>query len=154
MEWFNYYGLAVICIIMIPNVICTFVDKSAFENYFHNKIIETMEQIGRFGCFACMIINVPFVCYGFWMENALAIYLITNGVLLTTYLLGWVIFDKKKQITKTLWLSIAPTIIFVFSGVALRHLPLIVFATLFGIAHITISYKNAVLRVNKHKSEH
>lgn len=154
MNWFNYYGFAVICIIMIPNVICTFADKSVFENYFHNKLIETMEQVGRFGCFACMIVNVPFVCYGFWMKNALAIYLITNGILLTLYLLGWMVLGKKQQITKALWLSITPTIIFVFSGVALRHVLLIAFAILFGIAHITISYKNAVLRVNNYKSEH
>ena len=153
MGWFNYYGFAVICIIMIPNIICAFVDKNAFKNYFNNKIIEIIEQIGRFGCFVCMIINIPFVHYGFWIKNALAVYLITNGVLVTLYLLGWVIFCKKKQITKALWLSITPTIIFVFSGVALRYVLLVVFATLFGIAHITISCKNAVFLVNNYKSE-
>ncbi len=36
-----------------------------------------------------------------------------------------------------------PTVIFVFSGIVLAYIPLIVFAVIFGITHIYLSYKNS-----------
>lgn len=56
MEWFNYIGLIFIAAIMLPNVIFAFTNKEGFKNYYNNKIIEALEQIGRFGCFIFMII--------------------------------------------------------------------------------------------------
>ncbi len=52
MEWLNLYGLAFIAVIMIPNIIYAIKCKEGFENKWHNKIVELLEQIGRFGCFA------------------------------------------------------------------------------------------------------
>ena len=43
-----------------------------------------------------------------------------------------------------LWLSVTPSVIFLFSGIVLSSVPLIVFAVLFGIGHIAVSYKNGV----------
>lgn len=45
---------------------------------------------------------------------------------------------------KALSLSIIPSAIFLFSGVVLANIPLIVFAVLFAVNHILISYKNAL----------
>lgn len=50
MNWFNYYGMIAVAIIMIPNIISAAVDKSAFENRFNNKAILVLEQIGRYSC--------------------------------------------------------------------------------------------------------
>ena len=142
MDWFNYYGLIAIAIILIPNIISAVVDKGTFVNKCNNKALIVLEQIGRYGCMAFTVFNIPYTYFNFWFDNALFVYLIVNGALLVFYILGWLIFRKGRSTVKMLWLSITPTVLFLFSGIALLSIPLMVFAVLFGIGHITISYKN------------
>lgn len=144
MNWFNFYGLAAVIILMLPNIFCMIFDKTAFENKINNKALQVFEQIGRFGCMILMVFNIPYTYLGFWLNNALLIYLIFGGVLLALYLAGWIIFRKNKGKAKALYLSILPTILFLFCGIMLCYFPLIVFAIIFGICHITISYKNVL----------
>lgn len=59
MGWINIFGLVFMVIIMIPNVIFALKCKDGFENKWENKFIEALEQIGRYGCFAFMVINIP-----------------------------------------------------------------------------------------------
>lgn len=92
MGWFNIYGLIIIAVIMIPNIVFAIKIQNGFENLWHNKIVETLEQIGRFGCFGLMIFNIPYTYIGFWFDNALAVYIIVCTVLVTAYCL---IFQKK-----------------------------------------------------------
>ena len=143
MGWFNYYGLAAVIIVILPTVLCTVFDKSVFEIKFKNKPLEIIEQVGRYGCMAFMVFNVPYTYFGFWFENALPIYLAVGGAMLVFYSLGWAIFRKVKSKVKMLWLSVTPTALFLFCGITVSSVPLIVCAVLFGIGHITISYKNA-----------
>ena len=142
MSWFNYYGLIAVAIIMIPNIICAVVDKSTFENKCSNKAIITLEQIGRYGCMSFMVFNIPYTYFNFWFSHALIVYLTINGVLLVLYILGWIVFRKGRNTVKMLWLSIIPTTLFLFSGVMLLSVPLIISAVIFGIGHITVSYLN------------
>ena len=143
MGWFNYYGLIALVVIMVPNIICSLVDKEAFANKFENKALIILEQIGRYGCMLFMVFNVPYTYFGFWFENALLVYLICGGALLIAYCLGWIIFRKGKSKVKMLYLSITPTLLFLFCGITVSSIPLIVLSILFGIGHITISYKNS-----------
>ena len=142
MSWFNYYGLIAVAIILIPNIISAVVDKSAFINNYNNKSLLVLEQIGRYGCMAFMVFNIPYTYFNFWFNHALLVYLIVNGILLILYILGWIVFRKGRNIIKMLWLSIIPTLLFLFSGIILLSIPLILFTVCFGIGHITISYKN------------
>ena len=142
MSWFNYYGLIAVAIIMIPNIICAVVDKSTFENKYSNKAIITLEQIGRYGCMSFMVFNIPYTYFNFWFTHALIVYLTINGVLLVLYILGWIVFRKGRNTVKMLWLSIIPTTLFLFGGVMLLSVPLIISAVIFGIGHITVSYLN------------
>ena len=41
-----------------------------------------------------------------------------------------------------LWLSITPTVIFMFSGIMVLSIPLMLCSIIFGIGHTTVSYKN------------
>ncbi|MDE6059787.1 MAG: hypothetical protein K2G44_07100 [Clostridia bacterium] len=142
MSWFNYYGLIAVAIILIPNIISALVDKGAFENKYTNKAILALEQIGRYGCMVFMTFNIPYTYFNFWFDHALMVYLIVNGVLLLLYVLGWILFRKGRNTIKMLWLSIIPTVLFLFSGIMLLSIPLIVLAVIFGIGHITVSYMN------------
>ena len=144
MGWFNYYGLIIIAIIMIPNIIFAFKHKEAFTNTYKNRAVEIMEQVGRYACFALMIFNIPYTYFNFWFDNALVVYLSVNGVLCVAYLIFWGVCWNKNGKLRALSLSITPSLIFFFSGVALANIPLIAFAVIFGINHILLSYKNAI----------
>ncbi len=146
MSWFNYYGLAIIAIIMIPNIIYAIKCKDGFENLYKNKVVEIFEQIGRYGCFALMIFNVPYTYFNFWFEYALWVYVGVNGGLCIAYVIFWIVCWKSDGMLKALSLSILPSVIFLFSGVILADIPLIIFAVIFSINHILLSYKNAKLK--------
>ena len=128
---------------MIPNVISAIYDKSSFENKNISKPIIVIEQIGRYGCMAFMVFNIPYTYFGFWFNYALTVYLAVGGFLLLLYCLGWLILFKSRSKLKMLWLSITPAILFVFCGIVVSSIPLLLFSVLFAIGHITISYKNA-----------
>lgn len=144
MSWFNYYGLIIIAIIMIPNIIFAIKRKDGFANSYKNKPVEIMEQTGRYACMALMIFNIPYTYFNFWFDYALAFYLSVNGILCLAYLLFWGICWNKNGKLKALSLSVIPSVIFLFSGIVLADIPLILFAVLFGINHILLSYKNSV----------
>lgn len=145
MGWFNTYGLILMILIMLPNVIFSIKRKEAFDNVWHNRTIEIFEQIGRFGCFIFMIINIPYTWSGFWFYGASTVYILVNLALVAIYCVIWIVCFNKNSIFKALALSILPAVIFFFSGIMLLSVPLIIASAIFAACHITISYKNAVL---------
>ena len=148
MKWFNLYGLIFIAVIMIPNIIFAAKCKDGFENKYKNKLVETLEQIGRFTCFGTMIINIPGTVFGSLDGSKLAAYLIVDGVLIALYCLIWAICFKKSSVFRALALSIIPSVIFIFSGVMLHSVILTAAAVVFAPCHILISYKNAAEEAN------
>ncbi len=143
MEWFNAYGLIFIAVIMIPNIIFAIKCKDGFENKWNNKIAQIIEQIGRFGCFGFMIINIPGTSFGWWSDAAFTLYIIVDIVLVLLYCIIWIICFKKNSMFRALALSVIPSVLFLFSGIMSRSVLLIIASVLFAPAHITISYKNA-----------
>ena len=142
MKWFNIFGFIFICIIMIPNIIFAIKCKEGFENKWNNKFVEITEQIGRFGCFGFMVINIPKTYLGWWSDEAFTIYLIVNIILIILYCLIWCLCFGKNSIFRSLSLSIIPSIIFLFSGIMTSSLLLIISSLIFAPSHIMISYKN------------
>lgn len=143
MEWINIFGLIFIVIIMVPNILYAIKCKEGFENKWNNKKVEMIEQIGRFGCFGFMIFNIPGTWFGWWSDEAFTIYLIVNVILIMAYCIIWAICFKKNSVFKALALSIIPSCVFLFSGIMMRSVLLIIMAVLFATSHIMISYKNA-----------
>lgn len=143
MEWINVFGAIFIAVIMIPNIIYAIKCKDGFENKWSNRVVEAIEQIGRFGCFGFMVLQIPGTWFGWWSDEAFAIYLVVNGILILPYCLIWVICFSKNTVFKALALSVIPSVVFLFSGIMSRSVLLIVAAVLFAPAHILISYKNA-----------
>ena len=146
MDWLNYIGLIIIVVIMIPNIVFAIRNKNNFNNVYKNKIVEISEQFGRYGCLFFMVFNVPYTYFNFWFINAEFIYIIVNSLLSLTYLFCWVIFWEKNTLAKALWLSILPSCVFIFSGMMLLNVPLIVFSLIFATSHILLSIKNELLR--------
>ena len=143
MGWFNVFGLFFIVVIMIPNILFAIKCKDGFDNKWNNKCVEVIEQIGRFGCFGFMIINIPGTWFGWWSDEAFALYLIVDVVLVMLYYAIWIICFKRNSIFRALVLSAIPSIMFLFSGIMSRSVLLTIASLLFAPSHIMISYRNA-----------
>lgn len=143
MEWLNVFGLVMVAVIMIPNILFTMKCKDGFVNKWNSKSVETVEQIGRFGCFGFMIINIPGTWFGWWSDEAFAVYLVVDAVLVTLYCVIWAVCFRKNSVFRALALSIIPSVLFLFSGIMSRSILLTIAAVLFAPSHILISYQNA-----------
>lgn len=145
-KYVNFWGLILVVIILIPNIVFAISCKDGFENRYQNKLVETLEQIGRFGCFFSMFIMIPYMNKGYWFQQGKTIYLILGFLLVGLYCLGWIVFWKENSIRKSLYLSIVPSLLFLESGVLSGNILLLIFAVIFAPCHILISYRNAVLK--------
>ena len=143
MEWLNVFGLVMAAVIMIPNILFAMKCKDGFVNKWNNKSVETVEQIGRFGCFGFMIINIPGTWFGWWSDEAFAVYLVVDAALVTLYCVIWAVYFRKSSVFRALALSIIPSVLFLFSGIMSRSILLTIAAVLFAPSHILISYQNA-----------
>lgn len=143
MEWFNVFGLIILAVIMIPNIIFAIKCKEMFSSKWKNRYVEATEQIGRFGCFGFMVINIPGTWFGWWSDEAFAVYLIVDAILSLLYCAIWIVCFKKSGVFRALALSIIPSLMFLFSGIMSRSVLLTAAALLFAPSHIMISYKNA-----------
>jgi len=137
----NIYGLIIIAIVMIPNVIFAIKEKN-FESKYHNKAVEIIEQIGRFGSMGLMIFNIPLFEFGYWFNYGKIVYMVLTGVLAVLYCFVWFLYFSKLTMEKAMALAIIPTIIFLSSGIIQGKVLLITTAIFFGIGHIIISYNN------------
>lgn len=145
-KYVNFWGLILVVIILIPNIVFAISCKDGFENRYQNKLVETLEQIGRFGCFFSMFIMIPYMNKGYWFQQGKTIYLILGFLLVGLYCLGWIVFWKENSIRKSLYLPIVPSLLFLESGVVSGNILLLIFAVIFAPCHILISYWNAVLK--------
>lgn len=163
MEWINVFGLVFVAVMMIPNILY-FIGEYAREagrksvihksgsgegsahgaplcSAWQSRAVECVEQLGRFGCILFMSLNLPGTWFGWWSDEAFAIYLIVDAALVLLYIAIWAICFRKPSLFRALVLSILPSILFLFSGIMSRSIPLIASSLLFAPSHILISYK-------------
>ena len=137
----NLFGFIIVAIMLIPNIIYGIKFKDA-ENKCTNKVMNIIEQVGRYGSMALMVLPLFVWEFGFSGVYMMLVYLFGNGILLLTYLVIWIFYFKKQTMGKALALAIIPTSIFFLSGVTLYHWTLVVAAVAFGIGHIFVTYQN------------
>lgn len=65
MGWFNYIGIIIFVLIMIPNIFYSIRHKDAFNNTDINKYIIILEQIARYGCILFLIFNIPMTYFDY-----------------------------------------------------------------------------------------
>lgn len=144
MTWFNYIGLIIIAVIMIPNIVFAIKNKGGYQNTYQNKAALILEQISRYACMVLMIFNIPYTWIGFYFSFAEIVYIIVNSLFVLAYCVIWIALWKKSGIVKALLLSIIPSLVFLFSGIMIASIPLTVFAVIFSVTHILISVKNSI----------
>lgn len=144
MSWLNVFGLVFVVLLLIPNIIYA-VKYRDVENLCKNKVMNVLEQIGRYGSMFLMVFNIGIAEFGFVSTNAFLIYFLGSIVLMLAYWIIWIIFFVNQSMWNRMALAIIPTLLFLLSGCTLRHILLIITAIVFGIGHIYVTYINAKL---------
>lgn len=149
MNYINIYGLVFILVIMIPNIVFAIKNKDGFCNAWRNRVAETFEKIGRFGCLGLMVLVIPGCGFGFSSDKAFAAYIILDILLSAAYCLLWIVLFRNNNVFRALALSVIPSLLFLVSGVLSHYWPLCIAAAVFAPSHIAVSYKNAVLETQR-----
>lgn len=142
-NFINLLGFIIVAVMLIPNIIYGIKFKG-LENKCTNKAMNVIEQAGRYGSMALMVLPLFVWEFGFSSVFMMFVYLLGNGILLFIYVLVWVFYFKKQTMGKAMILAIAPTCIFFLSGVTLYHWALVVAAVIFGVGHIYVTYQNNI----------
>lgn len=137
----NVCGLIVVVLMLVPNMVYALKAKDAVYRRV-NIVIEILEQIGRYSSMILMIFPLGMRKFGFPSVTDMFVYLIGNVSLLVAYWIVWVFYFRKRSLKKAMVLAIPPTMIFLVSGITLRHFVLIGMAIVFGISHGYITYRN------------
>lgn len=143
MEYINLYGLFMILLVLLPNLIYGLYISGKPVPKEKHRILGPIEQIGRIGCVAFMALEIPGVYFDYWSQTAFLLYLSIGFTLVFAYCLFWIIFWKKGSMVRALLLSILPSLLFLSCGIFSRSILLIVFALIFAPAHIAISCMDA-----------
>ena len=140
-SWINIFGLVIVILLLLPNII--------YEMKFHeignkckNKTMNIIEQIGRYSSMFLMIFNIGVAEFGFSLAEVFIIYFVGNTFLMIAYWIIWGLYFKKRVLWRSMVLAIIPTVIFLLSGITLRHYLLVISAIVFGIGHIYVTYQN------------
>lgn len=140
-SFINLCGLLIVVIMLIPNVIYAIKVKDVSYRKVHIAI-GVLEQVGRYGSMLLMILPLGMKEFGFASVAEMFVYLFGNVILLVVYLTTWIFYYKKRSLFSAMMLAVVPTLIFLISGITLRHVLLIITAVVFGVAHGYITYQN------------
>lgn len=143
MSWLNIFGLVLVVMLLIPNIIYAIKFKDQ-KNLCTNRFMNILEQIGRYACIFLMIFNIGIAEFGFESVEAFLIYGIGNVVLMLAYWIIWMLYFYKKSFGKQIALAVIPTCLFLLSGITMEHYLLVLFGIIFGIGHIYVTCKNRV----------
>ena len=97
MKWINVFGLIFVAVMMIPNVFYfagKYVRKAERESVIGKdgseegsvhgaplcRAFECVEQLGRFGCILFMSVNLPGTWFGWWSDEAFAVFGVHDGL--------------------------------------------------------------------------
>lgn len=137
----NIFGSIIVIIMLIPNIIYGLRSKN-IQTKNKNKIMNIIEQIGRYASMTLMVLPLFVWKFGFSNVFMMLVYIFGNGILLMTYWIVWIFYFKRYTYSRAMTLSIVPTIIFLLNGLTLSHCALVVAAVLFGVGHIYVTHQN------------
>ena len=140
--WINVFGAVIVILMLIPNIVYAIRYRDE-RNLCTNRVMNAIEQIGRYACIVLMWLPLLVWKFGFQSVFELLLYLFGNGALLLAYRIVFFRYMRKRSKASALTLAILPSCIFLMSGILLRHWLLVGFAVLFAVGHIYVTLKNA-----------
>lgn len=139
--WINIFGLILVVLLLIPNIIYALKHRGQ-GNRCTSRLVNTLEQIGRYSCMFLIIFNIGIGEQGFSSIELFIVYVIGNGLLILAYWIFWVLFFIRPSISKQMALAIIPTLLFLLSGITMGYWLLVAAGVLFGASHIYVTYQN------------
>ena len=139
--WMNVFGLIIIVLFLIPNIIYKFKVKN-YQKLNTNKFMKVLEQIGQYGCMFLMVFDFGMGELGFGSIEAFLVYAFGNIILLIFYWIMWMLYFIKEAYWKKITLAVIGTCLFLLSGITMTYTLLIILGIIFGIGHIYIVSKN------------
>ena len=140
--WINLAGGIIVILMLIPNIVYALRNRDE-RNLCENRLMNVVEQIGRYGCIALMWLPLLVWKFGFRSVFEMLLYFGGNGALLAAYWLVYARYMKRRTAGRALALAVIPACIFLLSGLLLRHWLLVGFAVLFAVGHIYVTVQNA-----------
>lgn len=137
----NLAGGILVALILVPNIIYALRNPGA-ENKCTNKWMNLMEQVGRYGSMALMVLPIGVWKFGFPSLGDLLLWLFGNGTLLLLYWGCWIPYLRKPGRKLAIALAVIPTCIFILSGLTLQHWLLVITGIVFGVGHIYVTLEN------------
>lgn len=142
MEFFNWYGIPVIAVLLIPNIIFAIVNKEENVNTTPvNRGLKAFEQIGRIATIFFMVFSLGIIGKGFLSDYMRNFWIITTAFLLLFYIVCWIFYYRSRAHVLAMALAIVPSVIFVLTGLLEQDPPLLMFGTVFAIGHIYVTAK-------------
>ena len=141
-NWINWINMtAVVWLILIKVIVA----RKGVSDSFNSKhlVVNILEQIGRYGCMALMILPIftKDWKFGFSSVAEMLIWICLTALLLMIYSFLWV---KRANggVFVLYGLALIPAVLFLLNGVLLRHPVLIAVSLVFGISHFLIVKEN------------
>lgn len=141
MNWINAYRAIIVIGLLIPNIIYALKNKN-LENKCKNKVMNIVEQVGRYGSMALMIFNLGMKELAFKSNEIFVLWLICTIILLLLYWLFWMVYSKAPKLFTAILLAVIPSMIFITNGLFLRQWLLVLFGVIFLTGHSYVTYEN------------
>lgn len=87
--WINVLGMVIVAIMLIPNLIYAARERHT-EIKYHNKILEIIEQAGRYLSIVFLILPIGMSSFGFRTVAHMVVSLMANALLLFLYVILWI----------------------------------------------------------------
>lgn len=139
--WINLFGAIIVALMLVPNIVYALRRRDQ-QNRCESRVMNVLEQAGRYGSIALMWLPLFVWKFGFRSVGEMLLYFVGNGVLLAVYWAVYALYLKRETRGRALILAIVPACIFLMSGVLLRHWLLVGFGALFAVGHLCVTVKN------------
>lgn len=148
MQFINIFNAVIVICLLIPNVIYA-LKKKNLENRCGSKVMNILEQAGRYASMFFMVFNIGIYEFGFGSKGAFVIWAISMPVLILLYWIFWVVYFKVPGMVPAMFLALIPAGIFIANGFLMRNWLLAVSGILFLVGHTYVTYCNNVHSKNQ-----
>lgn len=163
-NWINLFGLLFIVLLLLPNIVYALKCRSG--NHCENRLMNVLEQIGRYGSMLFMVVCLKSGGYGFSSVGAFLVYFFGSLALLISYWIVWGIYlhrigtkrtgrensaaaacaeeerEAKRIGALQMSLAVLPACLFLLDGITLGYVLLVISAMLFAVGHIYVTRQN------------
>lgn len=112
----NLTGVVIVAVMMIPNIVFALRGRRTEDRPICRAVL-IVEQIGRYGAMALMVLPLGVWKFGFKSPEALIAWVAICVALLAAYLVCWIFYFRRPSLGRALWLAVLPSLIFILRGV-------------------------------------